>query len=95
MGADVSADAESLATAGLEWLLGSASTTDDGLVWTGRPDDDEVDPTLYSGAAGIVVALLEAHRHLDDDRWADAAVRGASALAAAPDSGRRRRSTSG
>ena len=87
MGADVSADAERLATAGLEWLLSSASTSDDGLVRTGRPDDDEVDPTLYSGAAGIVVALLEAHRHLDDDRWADAAVRGASAVAAAPDGG--------
>ncbi len=83
--ADRPADAAGLAGAGLDWLLGSASTTDDGLVWTGRPDDDEVDRTLYSGAAGIVVTLLEAHRHLGDDRWADAGVRGAEALTAAPD----------
>jgi hypothetical protein len=85
MGAEPPTGAEGLATTGLDWLLGSASTTDDGLVWTGRPDDDEVDPTLYSGAAGIVVTLLDAHRHLGDDRWADAAGRGAEALAAAPD----------
>jgi hypothetical protein len=85
MAADLAAGAESLAAAGLDWLVGSALTTGEGLVWTGRPDDAEVDPTLYSGAAGIVVTLLEAHRHLGDDRWAAAAAQGAQALAVRPD----------
>jgi lantibiotic modifying enzyme len=78
-------DAQELAAAGLEWLLGAAADTRDGLVWTGSPDDDRVDPTLYSGAAGIVVTLLEAHRHFGEDRYADAAVRGARGIAAAVD----------
>jgi hypothetical protein len=85
MGARGAAVAEELGLAGLEWLLASATRTDDGLVWTGRPDDDEVDPTLYSGAAGIVLTLLEAHQHFRDDRWAEAALRGAEVLAAGPD----------
>lgn len=78
-------DAEGLAAGGLSWLLAAAGETRNGLVWTGRLDDDEIDPTLYSGAAGIVIALLEAHRHFGDDRYADAAVRGARAIAAAVD----------
>src|SRR5690348_917214 len=85
MGARGAAVAEELGLAGLEWLLASATRTDGGLVWTGRPDDDEVDPTLYSGAAGIVLTLLEAHQHFRDDRWAEAALRGAEVLAAGPD----------
>jgi hypothetical protein len=44
---------------------------DEGLRWL-----------LYSGAAGIVVTLLEAHRHFGDDRYADAARRGARGIAA-------------
>jgi Lanthionine synthetase C-like protein len=78
-------DAETLAEGGLRWLLGVARQTQNGLLWTGSPDDDEVDPTLYSGAAGIVIALLEAHRHFGEDRYADVAVRGARAIAAAVD----------
>jgi len=74
--------AETLALAALEWLTGSAGAEDGGLVWGGTPSSDEVDPTLYAGGAGIVLALLEAHRHFDDDRWADAAASGARALAA-------------
>jgi hypothetical protein len=31
----------------------------DGLAWTGHTGDDEVDPALYSGGAGIVITLLE------------------------------------
>src|SRR4051794_15156942 len=77
-----SADAETLADDGLRWLLGRAIETPDGLVWTGRTDDDEANPLLYSGAAGIVVALLEAHQHFGDDRYADAARQGARAIAA-------------
>ncbi len=64
-------DAETLAAGGLRCLLGLG--------------DDAVDPTLYSGAAGIVITLLEAHRHFGDDRYADAAVRGARTIAAAVD----------
>ncbi len=75
-------DVEELAVAGLEWLLASATATGDGLVWTGRPDDDEVDPTLYSGSAGILLALLEGHHHLGGARYGDAALRAARALAA-------------
>ena len=72
-----------LAEQGLRWLLGQARPARDGaLVWTTHPGDDEIDPTLYGGAAGIVVTLLEAHRQLGDDRYADAAVRGARGIAA-------------
>jgi Lanthionine synthetase C-like protein len=74
-------DAQALASDGLAWLLGQSTETPDGLVWTGTASDDEVDPTLYSGAAGIVLTLLEAHEHFADDRYADAAIGGARALA--------------
>ena len=79
------ADAEALAAGGLEWLLGSAKPIGPGLAWTGTRDGAEIDPTLYSGAAGIVITLLEAHRHLRDDRYADAAIRGSRAIAATVD----------
>ena len=72
---------EALALSALEWLAGSARRTGDGLQWSGTPSAGEVDPTLYSGAAGIVLAFLEAERHFGDDRWADAAAAGARALA--------------
>lgn len=81
----VVSEAEELAAGGLTWLLGLATETQNGLVWTGSRDDDEIDPTLYGGAAGIVITLLEAHRHFGDDRYADSAVRGAGAIAAAVD----------
>ena len=77
------ADAEALAAGGLEWLLGSARETGPDLAWTGTRGEDELDPTLYSGAAGIVITLLEAHRHFRDDRYADAAIRTSRTLAAA------------
>jgi hypothetical protein len=77
--------AEALAAEALRWLLDAAQPVDGGLAWTGRPDDDEVDPTLYSGAAGIVLTLLEAHRHFGDQTYGDAALRGARCLATAVD----------
>lgn len=83
--AKAASEAETLAVGGLEWLLGLARDTGNGLVWSGTAVDDEVDPTLYSGAAGIVITLLEAHRHFGDDRYAEAAVRGSRAIAAAVD----------
>lgn len=44
-----------------------------------------MDPTLYSGGAGVVLAFLEGYRHFGDERWADRARRGARGLAAGVD----------
>jgi lantibiotic modifying enzyme len=74
--------AEDLASAALEWLASSAQQHGDGIAWTGNAGAEEVDPTLYSGGAGIVLAFLEAHRHFGDERWAELAALGARGLAA-------------
>ncbi|WP_218824670.1 lanthionine synthetase LanC family protein [Asanoa hainanensis] len=63
--------AEELAAGALDWLIGSARV--------------EPDHTLYSGGAGVVLALLEGQHHFQDDRYGDAALRGAAGLAAAVD----------
>ncbi len=63
--------------------MGCARDTGTRLAWTTRPSDDELNPSLYSGTAGIVVTLLEARAHLHDDRYGDAAVRAARSIAAA------------
>ncbi|MCO8270203.1 hypothetical protein M1L60_06300 [Actinoplanes sp. TRM 88003] len=55
---------EDLARGALDWISGTAGD----------------DLTLYSGRAGIVLALLEGHRHFQDDRYGEAARRGAIAL---------------
>jgi Lanthionine synthetase C-like protein len=83
--ADAFPDGAALAGAALEWLLAMARADGTALAWTGRPDDDELDPTLYSGTAGIVLALLEGYRHFGDERFAAAAVRSTRAIAAATD----------
>jgi hypothetical protein len=83
--ADASPDGAGLARNALEWLLAQARPDGTALAWTGRPDDDELNPTLYSGTAGIVLALLEGYRHFGDERYAAAAVKGARAIAAAVD----------
>jgi hypothetical protein len=75
--------AESLARAALDWLLGSARSTRAGLTWAAAGPGGEADFTLYQGSAGIVLAFLEAQRHFRDDRYGDAAIRGAAAIAAA------------
>lgn len=72
---------EELGHAALDWLLALAEPTDTGLAWPWIPGG-ETDPTLYSGSSGVVLALLEGHRHFGDDRYADAALRGARTLAA-------------
>jgi hypothetical protein len=75
-------EAEALAVDGLRWLTAAARETDGGgLAWTTRPSDDEFNPMLYSGTAGIVPVLLEAWRHFGDDSYADAALRAARGLA--------------
>jgi Lanthionine synthetase C-like protein len=66
------AAAEQLAAAALDWLLGPAHAA-----------SDKADHTLYHGTAGIVLALLEAQAHFGDDRYGDAALRGAAAIAEA------------
>lgn len=77
--------AQSLALGALDWLLGSARTTKEGLAWLAAGPGAAPDFSLYHGSAGIVLALLEAQRHFRDDRYADAALRGAAAIAAAAD----------
>lgn len=77
------AAAESLAAEALGWLLRSAQETRSGLTWPATVPGGEADFTLYEGSAGIVLALLEAQRHFGDDRYGDAALRGAAAIAAA------------
>ncbi len=77
-------DAEDLTSAALDWLLSTARETEDGaLAWTTRPSDDELNPSLYSGTSGVVLALIEAQRHFRDDRYGDAALRAARSIAAA------------
>jgi hypothetical protein len=73
--------AQGLAAGALDWLIGSARATASGLTWPAGPDDDSADPTLYHGSAGNIFALLEAQQHFRDDRYGDAAVRAARALA--------------
>jgi hypothetical protein len=77
--------AESLALGALDWLLGSARSTEEGLTWAATVPGAEANFTLYHGSAGIVLALLEAQRHFGDDHYGDAALRGAEAIAAAVD----------
>ncbi|SEB76799.1 Lanthionine synthetase C-like protein [Streptomyces sp. 2224.1] len=75
-------EVEGLAVEGLRWLTGAArETAGGGLAWAMRPSDDELDPMLYSGTAGIVPVLLEAWRHFGDDAYADTALRAARSLA--------------
>lgn len=73
---------EGLAVDGLRWLTTAArETSGGGLAWTTRPSDDEHNPDLYTGTAGVVPLLLEAWRHFGDDAYADMAVRAARGLA--------------
>ncbi len=77
-----SVSSEALAMEALEWLVSQARPYGDGLAWTGTPTAPEPNPNpnLYSGTAGVVMALLEAYRHDGDDRWATAASAGARTL---------------
>jgi Lanthionine synthetase C-like protein len=76
---------EDLAAGALDWLLGCARETETGLAWTTTPSGTELNPLLYNGTAGIVLTLLESRSHFGDDRYADAALRGAHSLADAVD----------
>jgi lantibiotic modifying enzyme len=72
-------DAEDLADAAVRWLLATAQASGAGLTWPDAPGDH----ALYTGDAGVALALLEAHHHFGDDRYAEAAVRGARTVATA------------
>ena len=63
------AQAEQLARGAADWISEDSRLEGD-------------DPSLYHGRAGVVLALQEAHHHFGDDRYAQAAARGADALAA-------------
>ncbi|KOG32468.1 lanthionine synthetase LanC family protein [Streptomyces resistomycificus] len=79
-------EVEALAADALRWLRGTARETGGGgLGWSTRPSDDELNPMLYSGTAGVVPVLLEAWRHFGDDTYADTALRAARSLTAAVD----------
>ncbi|MHB1431076.1 MAG: lanthionine synthetase LanC family protein, partial [Streptosporangiaceae bacterium] len=58
--------------AAADWRAGNASA-------------DPGDPSLYHGLAGVVLALHEAHQHFGDDRYGEAAARGADTLGAQVD----------
>lgn len=85
--AAASVSSEELALAALEWVeaVGVADADGGGVWWSSRPSSDEPDPGIYHGGAGIVLALLEAHAHFGDQRWADLALRGTRWLASAVD----------
>ncbi|WP_218023259.1 lanthionine synthetase LanC family protein [Nocardia altamirensis] len=73
---------EPLARGAVEWMLAQAEVGEHGLAWRPVVGEAEVDPTLYHGGAGIVLALLEAHEYFGDDRYGEAALRGARQIAA-------------
>ena len=81
--------AEELGGQGLDWLLGQARSGeadgDDGRgwAWAYAPSVEGTNPGLYYGTSGIVLALLEGWRHFGEDRYADAALRGARSIAEA------------
>ena len=71
---------EELAWESLEWLMVQARPHGNGIVWTGVSTATEPSVDLYSGTAGVVLALLEAYRHSGDERWASAAAAGGRSL---------------
>jgi Lanthionine synthetase C-like protein len=79
---DPAAIAESLAIDGLAWLLSEGQPSHAGLAWSPVRGAD-VNPTLYQGGGGIVLALLEAHQHFKDESYADAAKSTGRSIAAA------------
>ncbi|MFG1793597.1 hypothetical protein [Nocardia sp. NPDC049149] len=62
---------EELARGAVEWMLAQAEVGEHGPAWRPVVGEAEVDPTLYHGGAGIVLALLEAHEHFGDDRYGE------------------------
>jgi lantibiotic modifying enzyme len=82
------AEVEAFAGRAVDWLVAAGRGTSTGTVWPDVAGGVEPDFMLYSGGPGVVVALLEAHRHFGDERLAAAATKGALAVAAAIESTR-------
>ncbi|GIG68140.1 lanthionine synthetase LanC family protein [Phytomonospora endophytica] len=80
-----SAVAEALGSGALNQLLHTARDNGTGLEWPTKPSESEADTSLYSGTPGVILALLEGHRHFGLDKYADAAVRAARTVAAGLD----------
>lgn len=83
---DHAATAEDLGRLGLEWLLAQGHATGagrrPGLAWPTRPGpDQEANSSLHQGTGGAVLALLEGWAHFGEDRFGDAALRGARSIA--------------
>lgn len=78
-------DGAEAALAGLDWVLAQSRRRADGVEWPGVPGAPEPAVDLYSGAAGIVLALLEAEAHDGEARWAEGALAGARGLAGSVD----------
>jgi len=76
------ADPAVIAEKSLDWLVASARVTEHGIAWSDTRDTDELNPNLYNGGAGVVMTLLEAYRHYDDDRFGDIALAASRELAA-------------
>ena len=66
------------------WIEGSRQETASGLAWPADPNRPEsVGFDLYNGMPGVVLFLTELHHATGDERWRDAARRGADHLGAA------------
>ncbi|MDF8264887.1 lanthionine synthetase LanC family protein [Luteipulveratus flavus] len=78
-------EVEDAARPALEWLAAGATAVPGGVGWTRTPERDDVDPTLYTGGAGNVLALLDGFRHFEAQSFGDTAARGAAGLSAAVD----------
>jgi Lanthionine synthetase C-like protein len=75
---DVAGDAKELIEPALEWMIASARAGESGsLAWPEQRSEAQPAASLYMGTAGVVVTLLEAHRALGVDRYAELAARGA------------------
>jgi len=74
--------AEELGRGALEWMLAQGRPAPGGAVaWPGVPSHVEPNSSLHQGTGGVVLALLEGWRHFGEDRYADAALRGARYVA--------------
>ena len=73
-------DYREAAVGAAEWLLVQGIDTDDGMGWPEAPGE-EVDNALYGGA-GVILTMLDAYAATNDQRFSDAAQRGADHLVA-------------
>jgi lantibiotic modifying enzyme len=71
------------ATQAAKWIQASAIRTDSGVTWPADPSDPKtVSASLYSGAPGVILFFLEAHRSTGDQSYLKDARAGADHLLA-------------